>query len=107
VFPLRVKKRIIERPVIGAILLFVIVYMGALVFGSTLLLMSGLDYGTAVAAMLASLSNIGPALGELGPMGNYGVLNDFSIWVCTFAMLFGRLELFTVMIIFTPGFWRK
>ena len=107
VFPLRVKKRIIERPVIGASLLFVIVYMGALVFGSTLLLMSGLDYGTAVAAMLASLSNIGPALGELGPMGNYGVLNDFSIWVCTFAMLFGRLELFTVMIIFTPGFWRK
>lgn len=107
VFPLRVKKRIIDRPIIGAILLFVIVYMCALVFGSTLLLMSGVDYGTAVAAMLASLSNTGPALGDLGPMGNYGVLNDFSIWVCTFAMLFGRLELFTVMIIFTPGFWRK
>ncbi len=107
VFPLKVKRRLINRSVISAILLFLIVYAGTFMFCAALLLISGLDYDTAVSAALASISNIGPALGEVGPMSNYGVLNDFAIWVCTFAMLIGRLELFTVMIIFAPEFWRK
>ncbi|NEN74869.1 TrkH family potassium uptake protein [Pelistega sp. NLN82] len=107
VFPLKIKKRIIDRSVVGSILLFLILYTLIFMLFSILLLISGLDYETALSATLASISNIGPALGEAGPMGNYGVLNDFSIWVCTFAMLVGRLELFTVLIIFTPVFWRK
>lgn len=107
VFPLRVKGRLINRAIVLSILLFVIIYMTALMLCSGLLLLSGLDYNTSVSAVLASLSNTGPGIGIVGPMSNYGVLNDFAIWVCTFAMLIGRLELFTVMIIFAPEFWRK
>ena len=51
--------------------------------------------------------NTGPGLGPVGPMGNFAVLSDFQIWVCTFAMLIGRLELLTVLVLFTPIFWRK
>lgn len=107
VFPLKVKKRTINRSVISAIMLFLIIYAGALMLCTTLLIISGVDYDTAVSAAMASISNLGPGLGAVGPMGNYGVLNDFAIWVCTFAMLVGRLELFTVMIIFAPVYWRK
>ena len=57
--------------------------------------------------MLACINNAGPGLGVVGPAGNYGVLNDFQTWVCTVAMLIGRLEIFTVLILFTPQFWRR
>lgn len=107
VFPLKVKKRAINRSVISTIMLFVIIYAGATMLFTALLIVSGVDYDTAISAILASISNEGPGLGAVGPMGNYGVLNDFAIWVCTFAMLVGRLELFTVMIIFAPAYWRK
>lgn len=53
------------------------------------------------------INNTGPGLGPVGPMGNFSVLNDFQTWVCTFAMLIGRLELLTVLVLFTPLFWRK
>jgi trk system potassium uptake protein TrkH len=61
----------------------------------------------AFSAVLASVNNTGPALGVLGPMGSFAPLTDFQTWICTFGMLIGRLELFTVLILFTPGFWRK
>jgi trk system potassium uptake protein TrkH len=50
---------------------------------------------------------MGPGLNQVGPESNYGGLNDFEIWVCTFAMLIGRLELFSVLVLFTPEFWRR
>jgi len=53
------------------------------------------------------LNNIGPGLGDVGPSSNYLSLNDFQIWLCSFAMMIGRLELFTVLVLFTSGFWRK
>ena len=52
------------------------------------------------------LTNLGPALGAVGPSGNYASLNDFQLWVCSFLMLTGRLELFTVYVLFTKTFWR-
>ena len=57
--------------------------------------------------MLACINNAGPGLGVVGPASNFGVLNDFQTWVCTVAMLIGRLEIFTVLILFTPQFWRR
>ena len=107
VFPLKLKSRIIDQNVVTSILLFLILFIALFLLITALLLIAGRDYATAFSAALASLANIGPGLGEVGPMGSYGYLSDFEIWVCTFAMIIGRLELFTVIVIFTPGFWRR
>ena len=72
-----------------------------------LLLLSGLDVTTAFTAIVACVNNTGPGLNQVGPASNFGVLTEFQIWVCTFAMLIGRLELFSVLVLFTPDFWRK
>ena len=71
------------------------------------LLISGLDFLSAVSAIVASINNAGPGLNVVGPGTNYGALNDFQLWMCTTAMFLGRVEIFTVLILFTPTFWRK
>ena len=71
------------------------------------LLICGLDFITAFSAVLACINNFGPGLGQVGPASNYAGLTDFQTWVCAWAMLLGRLEIFTVLILFTPGFWRR
>ena len=67
----------------------------------------GLDFITAFSAVTACINNMGPGLGQVGPATTYAVLTDFQTWVCTIAMLLGRLELFTLLVVFTPAFWRK
>jgi len=58
-------------------------------------------------AVVATLNNTGPGLGTVGPATTYAGLTDFQTWVCTFAMLLGRLELFTLLVVLAPAFWRK
>jgi trk system potassium uptake protein TrkH len=74
---------------------------------SMLLLLSGLDIVTAFSAVIATVNNIGPGLGEVGPSGNFGGLNPFQLTVLSFAMLLGRLELLSVLVLFSSHFWRK
>jgi trk system potassium uptake protein len=57
--------------------------------------------------VIACINNAGPGLHVVGPAQNYQALNDFQTWVCTFTMLLGRLEVFSVLVLFTPEFWRK
>jgi trk system potassium uptake protein TrkH len=105
--PVCIGRQVIENNVIFAMLAFMLVY-GASIIGLTfLLLLSGLDAISAFTAVVASINNTGPGLNQVGPASNFGVLNDFQIWVCTFAMLIGRLELFSVLVLLTPDFWRK
>ena len=86
---------------------FMLVY-GAVIVGLTMvLLLTGLDMVTAFSAVVATVNNIGPGLGQVGPAGNYGVLSDFQLWVLSFAMLMGRLELLSFLVLFTGQFWRK
>ena len=73
---------------------------------SFLLLLSGLEPITAVSATLASVNNLGPGLGEVGPSSSYAGLSDFQLWVCSFAMLLGRLELLTLIVVLLPSFWK-
>ena len=70
-----------------------------------LLMASGLDQDTSFSAVVACLNNLGPGLGEVGQ--NYASINDFAKWVLVLAMLLGRLEIFTLLVLFTPAFWRK
>ena len=79
-----------------------------MLFRSTfLMLASGADFITAFSAVIACINNTGPGLNQVGPTTTYEVLTDFQTWVLSFTMLVGRLELFTVLILFTPAFWRK
>ena len=86
---------------------FMMVY-GATIVGLTMvLLFSGLDPVTAFTAVVACVNNIGPGLGEVGPAANFASLTDFQTWVCSVAMLLGRLELLSVLVLLTPSFWRR
>ena len=70
-------------------------------------LATGLDVMTAFTAVLACVNNIGPGLGDVGPAVNYSTLTDLQTWLCTFAMLLGRLELLSLLVLSSPSFWRK
>lgn len=98
--------RVIQPKVVMAILGFIHLYSVSVLGLTFLLLASGLDFLTAFTAIIACINNAGPGLNLVGPASNYGVLSDFQTWVCTAAMLIGRLEVFTVFILFTPAFWR-
>ncbi len=81
---------------------------GAVMVGATMLLLfSGLDVVSAFTAVVASINNTGPGLGQVGPAANYQGLTDFQTWVCSITMLLGRLELFSILVLFTGSFWRK
>jgi trk system potassium uptake protein TrkH len=97
----------VENNIIFAVLAFILVYNGAVIAMTMLLAASGLDIITAFSAVVACINNTGPGLNQVGPATTYAALNDFQIWILTFAMLLGRVELFTLLVVFTPGFWRK
>jgi trk system potassium uptake protein len=105
--PLKVAGQVVPNQIVFAVLAFFFMWVASLVSMTLILGWSGLDAMTALSAVVASLSNIGPGLHQVGPATNFAVLSDFQTWVCAFAMLLGRLELFTFLIIFTPAFWRK
>jgi trk system potassium uptake protein len=105
--PLKISGEVVENKVVLAVLAFMLLY-GAVIIAMTLtLLFTGLDPVTAFTAVIATVNNTGPGLGQVGPATNYQSLSDFQTLVCTFCMLLGRLELFSVLVIFTPTFWRK
>jgi trk system potassium uptake protein TrkH len=105
--PLKVGGSIIANRVVFAVLAFVFLYFMSIVTLVFLQLASGLDFMTSFSAIIACINNAGPGLGLVGPGSNYGVLNDFQTWVCSAAMLLGRLEVFTILVLFTPTLWRK
>jgi trk system potassium uptake protein TrkH len=107
VLPVSLGGASVPSPVMGSVIAFMMVY-GATLAGLTLvLLFSGLEPITAATAVIASVNNIGPGLGDVGPSVNFKGLSDFQTWICTAGLLLGRLELLTVLVLFTPQFWRK
>ena len=105
--PVKLGGQLVENNVVFAVLAYVFVYVSCIVVFTLLLTLSGADVVTAFSAAVASMNNTGPGLAQVGPASNYAVLNDFQTWVCSFAMLLGRLELFTLLVVLTPAFWRK
>lgn len=97
----------IPNGVVFAVLGFIFLYSMSIIGMTFLLILDGLDFLSAFTAVMACINNMGPGLGVVGPASNYGVLTDYEIWVCTFTMLLGRLEVFSLLILFTPQFWRK
>jgi trk system potassium uptake protein TrkH len=105
--PVKLGGQLVENNVVFAVLAYVFVYVSSIILFTLLLTFSGADVVTAFSAAVVSLNNTGPGLAQVGPASNYAVLNDFQTWVCSFAMLLGRLELFTLLVVLTPAFWRK
>ncbi|MCS6811284.1 MAG: TrkH family potassium uptake protein, partial [Tepidimonas sp.] len=105
--PVRVGEQVIENRVIFAVLAFMLIYGATIIWGTFLLLLDDVDVVTAFTAIVACVNNTGPGLGEVGPAGTYQGLSDFATWVCSIAMLLGRLEMMSVLVLFTPAFWRK
>jgi trk system potassium uptake protein TrkH len=91
--------------VVEAVWGFFSAYAAVFVICMLLLLASGVDNMTAFTAVAACLNNLGPGLGDVA--ANFSTLNDFSKWVLILAMLFGRLEIFTLLVLFIPAFWRS
>jgi trk system potassium uptake protein TrkH len=107
VAPLKIAGNVIPNRAVYSVLAFIFMYFMTIVVLTFALLLSNLDFITAFTAVLSCMNNAGPGLGLVAPMHNYAVLTNFQIWVCTTAMFLGRIELFTVLVLFTPTFWRK
>ena len=98
---------IVSNKIILSVLGFGFLYMASTILFTLMLAASGLDIVSSFSAAVACFNNTGPGLGRVGPDSNYGGFNDFQMWVCSFAMLLGRLEIFTLLVVLTPAFWRK
>lgn len=97
----------VSATVLAAVLAYMLIYGASMVGLTMLLLLSGMDLITAFSAVIVTVNNIGPGLGLVGPSNNFSGLTDFQLWVCTYAMLLGRLELLSVLVLFTAQFWRR
>jgi trk system potassium uptake protein TrkH len=107
VTPLKINGQVVPNRVVYSVLAFIFLYFMTIVTLTFAMLASGLDLVSSLTAIVASINNAGPGLGVVGPATNYAALSDFQTWMCTAAMLLGRVEVFTVVVLFTPTFWRK
>lgn len=107
IVPVKVGGHTIPNKVVFAVQGFIFLYFYSVMALSFTLMLSGLDFISSFSAVIACINNAGPGLNKVGPATNYGILTDFQIWVLSFAMLLGRLELFTLLVLFTPAYWKK
>ncbi len=106
IIPLRVNKVPVPDAIVFMVLNFLLLWTATLLGASLCLIATGLDVASAFSATFACLTNTGPGLANVGPAVNYGILQAPQLWICTFCMLIGRLEIVTVFVLFTRDFWR-
>jgi len=99
--------RKVPAGIIHAILAFMLLYGMTVMCLTMLLVWTGLEAVTAFSAVMACVNNTGPGLNEVGPAGNFGTLSAEQTWICTMAMLLGRLDIVSLFVLFTPSFWRR
>jgi trk system potassium uptake protein len=107
VTPVKLGNSVVSNQIVYAILAFLSIYLASIVSLTLILASSGLDFITSFSTVVACINNLGPGLNQVGPAATFEGLTDFQTWVCSFTMLLGRLELFTLLIVFIPAFWRK
>jgi len=108
IFILKYDQNSIDNKFIASIISFIYMYLIIFFLLSALLSLTGLDFITAISGAATSISNVGPGLGAIiGPNGNFSTLPDVSKWILTLGMILGRLELFAILVLFLPSFWRN
>ena len=108
IFILKYDEKPVDQKFMSSIISFIFLYILIFFIITGLLSMTGLDFTTSISGAATSISNVGPGLGDMiGPNGNFATLPNISKWILSFGMLLGRLELFAILILFLPSFWRK
>jgi len=107
VIPVKYNRKSVPKEIISNVMAFFLIYVLVFAVGVIVLALVGLDFETSIGATIASLGNIGPGIGGVGPVENYSFFTPFTKWFLSFLMLLGRLELFTVLIVLSPAFWRR
>jgi trk system potassium uptake protein TrkH len=107
VIPVRIGGQVVPDRIAYSVLAFIFLYFQTIAVLTFAMLLTGMPLVTAFTSVVASVNNLGPALGPTGPAGTYQVLTDVQTWICTVGMILGRLEIFSVLILFTATFWRK
>ncbi len=107
VVPVRFNGRVISTDIIARVLAFAFAYVALIVSGCLILMADGSGFEESIGAVITCLGNVGPGLGSCGPAGNFAGFSDLSKWVLSFIMMTGRLEIFTVLTILLPGFWKR
>jgi len=107
ILPVRYNTKAVGQKIVFNILGFFILYMLSFIIGALVFSILGLDFVSSIGVAASSLGNVGPALGDFGPVHNFYDMPELGKWWASFLMLIGRLELFTVLILLTPFFWRN
>ncbi len=108
IFIIKYDQNKVDEKFISSIISFIFFYFVIFFTLTALLSLNGLDFITSVSGAATSISNVGPGLGSIiGPNGNFSSLSDFSKWILTLGMILGRLELFAILVLFLPSFWRN
>ena len=108
IFVIKYDKNPVDNKFIGSIISFIFMYFIIFFLITALLSLTGLDFITSISGAATSISNVGPGLGSvIGPNGNFSSLPDISKWVLSLGMILGRLELFAILVLFLPSFWRN
>ncbi len=105
IVPLKLNRSTVPTRIMTHILVFLLIFLMSFVLGSIVMVILGMDFMSAIGAVATSLGNVGPGIGTVGPMNNFAAVPDSGKWVLSFLMLLGRLELFTILVLFTPYFW--
>lgn len=107
VIPVRLNKMAVDERIVTNVLAFIAFYLLIAISSMVIMSVLGNDFDTAIGAVAATLGNIGPGIGKVGPALNYADIQVLGKWYLSFLMLVGRLELFTVLVLFSPMFWRR
>ena len=107
ILPVRINKQVISPSIVSTVLAFCFIYIAIIVISTLLMMAMGVGAEESMGCVISSIGNMGPGLGETGPAYSWNALPDAAKWLLSFLMLLGRLELFTVLLLFTPDFWKR
>ena len=107
ILPVRINKQVISPSIVSTVLAFCFIYIAIIVISTLLMMAMEVGAEESMGCVISSIGNMGPGLGETGPAYSWNALPDAAKWLLSFLMLLGRLELFTVLLLFTPDFWKR
>jgi trk system potassium uptake protein TrkH len=107
IIPIRYNGHTVREDILTRVLAFTLLYLVIAGFGILVLAISGMGFMESVGGMVTCLGGVGPGFGLVGPAGNFSAIPEFSKWFLSLMMLAGRLELYTVFLLFTPAFWKR
>ena len=107
VVPVKLEGRNVPAETLSGITSFLLLYLATFVIGTVIISLENFDMVTCISSVATCLGNVGPGFSKVGPVMNFSIFSNFSKFVLSILMLIGRLELFTIILLFTPAYWRK